>query len=140
MSRIVVAESAAGAVERVGMPESQIILAHAAIYVATSPKSNSVVEAIFAANRAVNETKVETLPNHLKDAHYPGAKTFGHGDGYLYAHDFPNHYVNQQYLPDEVKDRQFYIPSVNGEEKNIRDWFSKIRPGLWKEEEESDLS
>ena len=137
---IVVAESAAGAVERVGMPESQIILAHAAIYVATSPKSNSVVEAIFAANRAVNETKVETLPNHLKDAHYPGAKTFGHGDGYLYAHDFQNHYVNQQYLPDEVKDRQFYIPSMNGEEKNIRDWFSKIRPGLWKEEEESDLS
>ena len=137
---LLVAEAAASAAEKVGMPEAQIILAHAAITVATSPKSNSVVEAIYAANRAVNETKVETLPNHLKDAHYPGSASLGHGQGYLYAHDFENHYVRQQYLPDEVKEKQFYIPSRNGKERDVRAWFQKIRPELWKEESEHDDS
>ncbi len=137
---LLVAEAAASAAEKVGMPEAQIILAHAAITVATSPKSNSVVEAIYAANRAVNETKVETLPNHLKDAHYPGSASLGHGQGYLYAHDFENHYVRQQYLPDEVKEKQFYIPSHNGKERDVRAWFQKIRPELWKEESEHDDS
>ena len=137
---LLVAEAAASAAEKIGMPEAQIILAHAAITVATSPKSNSVVEAIYAANRAVNETKVETLPNHLKDAHYPGSSSLGHGQGYLYAHDFENHYVRQQYLPDEVKEKQFYIPSHNGKERDVRAWFQKIRPDLWKEESEHDDS
>lgn len=132
---LVVAEAAASAVEKVGMSEAQIILAHAAIQVAVSPKSNSVVEAIYAANRAVAKTKVETLPNHLKDAHYGGAASLGHGVGYKYAHDFENHYVEQQYLPDEVKNEQFYIPSLNGEEQEVRAWFKKIRPELWKEDE-----
>ncbi len=132
---LVVATSAAQAVERVGMPESQIILAHAASYVAVSPKSNAVVNAIYAANDAVRDTRIETLPPHLKDAHYKGSAKLGHGQGYLYAHDFPNHYVEQQYLPDEVKDRQFYIPSRNGEEANIRAWFHKIRPGFWEDKE-----
>lgn len=130
----VLAASCAESAERVGMPEAQIILAHAATYVATSPKSNSVVEAIYAANRSVEETKVETLPPHLKDAHYEGSQSLGHGLTYKYAHDFPNHYVEQQYLPDEVIGEQFYIPSHNGEEKEIRKWFQKIRPGFWKEE------
>ena len=135
---LIVAEAAASAAEKVGMPEAQIILAHAAITVATSPKSNSVVEAIYAANRAVNETKVETLPNHLKDAHYPGSDALGHGKGYLYAHDFENHYVRQQYLPDEVKDKKFYIPSHNGKERDVRTWFQVIRPELWKEDDNDD--
>ena len=133
---LVVATNAALAVERVGLPESQIILAHAAITVACSPKSNSVVEAIFAANRAVRDTRIETIPQHLQDAHYKGHESLGRGIGYQYAHDFENHYVEQQYLPDEVKDRQFYIPSENGGEKDVRAWFSKIRPGLWEDRED----
>lgn len=133
---LVVATSACMAVERVGMPEAQIILAHAASYVAVSPKSNSVVNAIYAANDAVRNTRVETLPPHLQDAHYKGHEDLGRGVGYQYAHDFPNHYVEQQYLPDEVKDQKFYIPSQNGEEKKIREWFSVIRPGLWEDKDE----
>ena len=128
-----VAVAACQAVERVGMPEAQIILAHAASYVAVSPKSNSVVNAIFAANDAVRSVNVETLPPHLQDAHYKGHVNLGKGVGYKYAHDYENHYVEQQYLPNEVKDMQFYIPSENGEEKQIRDWFSVIRPGLWED-------
>ena len=130
---LVVATNAALAVERIGMPESQIILSQAATYVATSPKSNSAVEAIFAANDAVQKVRVETLPPHLQDAHYQGHTSLGRGVGYKYAHLYENHYVDQQYLPDEVKDMQFYIPSENGEEKKIREWFSVIRPGLWED-------
>ena len=133
-----VAVSAAQAVERVGMPESQIILAHAAIYVACAPKSNSVVEAISAANDAVQETKVETLPKHLMDAHYHGHEALDKGVGYQYAHNFKNHYVDQQYLPDEVKDQHFYRPSANGYEQNIRRWFEKIGGHVEFLEEESD--
>ena len=133
---LVVATNAALAVERVGLPESQIILAHAAITVACSPKSNSVVNAIFAANAAVRDTRIETIPQHLQDAHYKGHDSLGRGIGYLYAHDFENHYVEQQYLPDEVKDRQFYIPSENGGEKDVRAWFRKIRPHLWEDRED----
>ena len=131
---LTVATSACLAVERVGMPEAQIILAHAASYVAVSPKSNSVVNAIYAANDAVRNTRVETLPPHLQDAHYKGHTDLGRGIGYKYAHDYENHYVEQQYLPDEVKNEKFYIPSENGEEKKIREWFSVIRPGLWEDE------
>ena len=130
---LVVATNAALAVERVGLPESQIILANAAITVATSPKSNSVVNAIYAANDAVRNTRIETIPQHLQDAHYKGHTDLGRGIGYKYAHDFENHYVEQQYLPDEVRDRQFYIPSENGGEQDVRAWFSKIRPGLWED-------
>ena len=130
---LVVATNAALAVERVGMPESQIILAHAAITVACSPKSNSVVNAIFAAKAAVRDTKIETIPQYLQDAHYKGHESLGRGVGYLYAHDFENHYVEQQYLPDEVKDMHFYVPSENGGEREVRDWFRKIRPGLWED-------
>ncbi|MBP5254680.1 MAG: replication-associated recombination protein A, partial [Lachnospiraceae bacterium] len=135
---LVVAVSACQAVERVGMPEAQIILAHAASYVACAPKSNSVVEAIGKAMDAVGQVKVETLPPHLMDAHYPGHEALGKGIGYRYAHDYPLHYVEQQYLPDEVKDRRFYIPSENGKERDIRAWFGRIRPGLWDEPTESE--
>jgi len=136
---LTVAVSAAQAVERIGMPESQIILAHAAIYVASAPKSNSVVEAIYAANRAVQEVKVETLPPHLQDAHYHGHEDLGRGIGYQYAHLFKNHYVEQQYLPDEVVGKTFYHPSDNGYEKNIRDYFTRIGHRIeWEESQNGE--
>ena len=104
---LTVAVSAAQAVERIGMPEAQIILSQAVLYVATAPKSNSAVNAIFAANENVRQYKT-TVPSHLQDAHYKGSKNLGHGIGYKYAHDYPNHYVEQQYLPDEIKNARFY--------------------------------
>ncbi|MBQ1328568.1 MAG: replication-associated recombination protein A [Eubacterium sp.] len=123
---ISVATSAALAVERVGMPEAQIILAQAATYVATAPKSNSVVNGIFAANDAVKKYSGCEVPIYLKDAHYSGAKNLG-VTGYKYAHDYPNHYVKQQYLPDAIKDMKFYEPSDNGHEKEIKKWFEFIK-------------
>ena len=123
---LTVAVSAAQAVERIGMPESQIILAQAASYVACAPKSNSACNAIFAAMDSVKSKKT-TVPVHLQDAHYKGSANLGHGIGYKYAHDYPNHYVEQQYLPDEVKDERFYIPSDNGYEKTIKEYFQKIK-------------
>ena len=123
---LTVAVSAAQAVERIGMPESQIILSQAASYVACAPKSNSACNAIFAAMDSVKSKKT-TVPVHLQDAHYRGHKNLGHGIGYKYAHDYPNHYVEQQYLPDEIKDAKFYIPSENGYEKQIREHFKKIK-------------
>lgn len=123
---IVVASACAQAVERVGMPEAQIILAHAAIYVACAPKSNSIVNAIFAANDAVKQVGNCQVPVHLRDAHYSGAKKLGNV-GYKYAHDYPNHYVEQQYLPDGLTDAKFYEPGDNGYERDIKDWFEKIK-------------
>nr|WP_330392201.1 replication-associated recombination protein A [Hespellia stercorisuis] len=123
---LTVAVSAAQAVERIGMPEAQIILAHAVLYVATAPKSNSAVNAIFAAMENVKHKKT-TVPVHLQDAHYKGSAKLGHGVGYQYAHDYPNHYVAQQYLPDEIKDEVFYEPSDNGYEKNIVEHMRHIK-------------
>ena len=116
---LVVATNAAQAVERIGMPEAQIILSQAVSYVATAPKSNAACNAIFAAMDAVKRTKT-TVPVHLQDAHYRGASKLGHGIGYKYAHDYPNHYVEQQYLPDEVKNEVFYVPGDLGYEKQIK--------------------
>lgn len=123
---IQVATSCALAAERVGMPEAQIILAHAAIYVATAPKSNSVVNAIFAANDAVKTYSNSEVPPYLRDAHYHGSAELGHV-GYKYAHDYPMHYVDQQYLPDAIKDMTFYEPGDNGYETDIKNWFKKIK-------------
>lgn len=124
---IVVAASAALAVERIGMPEAQIILAQAVAYVACAPKSNSAVSAIGEAMAVVENEKTATIPAYLMDAHYKGAAKLGHGLGYLYAHNYENHYVKQQYLPDELKDRVFYVPSDNGYEKQIKEYFKKIK-------------
>lgn len=123
---IVVATSCAQAVERIGMPEAQIILAHAAIYVACAPKSNSIVNAIFSASDAVKNISDCQVPVHLRDAHYSGAKNLGNV-GYKYAHDYPNHYVNQQYLPDQLIGEKFYEPGDNGYEKDIKEWFNIIK-------------
>lgn len=118
---LTVAVSAAQAVERIGMPEAQIILAQAAIYVATAPKSNSVITAIGEAMDAVANEKTMPVPVHLQDSHYKGAEKLGHGDGYRYPHDYPNHYIKQQYLPDGMEGREFYHMSDQGYEKNIRE-------------------
>jgi len=124
---LVVATAAALAVERLGMPEARIILAQAAAYVASAPKSNSAICAIDEAMSVVEKERTATIPSYLLDSHYKGATKLGHGIGYLYAHDFENHYVKQQYLPDEIKDRVFYVPSENGYEQKIREYFKKIK-------------
>lgn len=124
---LVVAVSAELALERVGMPESQIILSQAATYIATAPKSNSACNAIFAANDEVQASGNLPIPTHLQDAHYKGAAKLGHGTGYKYAHDYPNHYVDQQYLPYELTGREFYKPSGNGYEVKIRDHMKRIK-------------
>ncbi len=123
---LMVAVSAAQAVERIGMPEAQIILSQAVLYVATAPKSNSAVNAIFAAMDNVKHHKT-TVPAHLQDAHYKSSGKLGHGVGYKYAHDYPKHFVDQQYLPDEIKDARFYNPGDNGYEREIKDWMNYIR-------------
>ena len=118
---LVVATAAAQAVERVGMPEAQIILSHAVTYVATAPKSNASCSAIEAAMEAVRTTPNVTIPVHLQDAHYKGAAKLGHGEGYKYAHIYPKHYVQQQYMPYELNGREFYSPTDNGYEKKIQE-------------------
>lgn len=105
---LVVAVAAAQAAERIGLPEAQIILSQAVTYVATAPKSNAACNAVFDALEAVKSRKTMPVPVHLQDAHYKGAAKLGHGQGYLYAHDFPNHYVKQQYLPDGMEGSVFY--------------------------------
>ena len=122
-----VAVSAAQAVERIGMPESQIILAQAVTYVATAPKSNAACEGIFKALDAVRAKKTPPVPVHLQDKHYKGAEKLGHGIGYKYAHDYPNHYVKQQYLPDGMEHEQFYYPTELGYERQIRAHMDRIR-------------
>lgn len=123
---LVVAVSAAQAVERLGLPEARIVLAQAAAYVACAPKSNSAIMAIDRASKYVESHPDHRIPVHLMDAHYKGAAKLGHGSGYQYAHDFENHYVDQQYLPDEVKDERFYYPSENGYENTIREYFKRL--------------
>ncbi len=126
---LTVAVSAAQAVERIGMPESQIILAEAVNYVASAPKSNASYMAVAKAMKVVAETKTPPIPAHLQDAHYKSAGKLGHGLGYQYAHDFPNHYVKQQYLPDGLTEEKFYEPTDIGYEQDIRTYFKHIRDG-----------
>ncbi len=124
---LTVAVNASLAVERVGMPEAQIILSQAVLYVACAPKSNACVNAIGEAMKTVEETGNLPIPTHLQDAHYKGAAKLGHGTGYLYAHDYPNHYVKQQYLPYELSGREFYHPSGNGYEIKVKEHMKRIK-------------
>lgn len=123
---LVVATQAAQAVERLGMPEARIVLAQAAAYVACAPKSNSAIMAIDAAMQVVNKEMIATIPPYLKDAHYGGATKLGHGIGYKYAHNYKNHYVKQQYLPDELVGRSFYELSSEGYEKEMKAHMKRI--------------
>ena len=119
-----VAVAAASAVERVGMPEAQLILSQAVLYIATAPKSNSATNAVYEAMKSVKEKKT-TVPSHLRDYHYSGAKSLGRGIGYEYAHEFPKHFSKQRYLPEELGEQKFYKPSENGYERQIKkylDW------------------
>ena len=125
---LVVAVAASQAVERLGMPEAQITLSQAVTYVASAPKSNAACMAVFNAAESVKSVRT-TVPPHLQDSHYKGAAKLGHGVGYKYAHDYPNHYVEQQYLPTEILGSRFYEPTENGYEKNIREHLDRIRKG-----------
>nr|WP_296488443.1 replication-associated recombination protein A [uncultured Acetatifactor sp.] len=122
-----VAVSASLAVERIGMPEAQIILSQAAAYVACAPKSNAACQAVGQARQEVKRSGNLPIPPHLQDAHYKGAAKLGRGTGYLYAHDYPNHYVKQQYLPYELNGTEFYKPTGNGYEAKIREHMQRIR-------------
>lgn len=124
---LTVAVSAAQAVERLGMPEARIVLAQAVTYVASAPKSNAAYLAVDKALSVVRESRTAPVPAYLCDAHYKGAAKLGRGIGYKYAHDYPNHYVEQQYLPDAYKDMKFYEPTENGYEQTIREYFKKIK-------------
>ncbi len=125
---LMVAVAAAEAVNFIGLPECQINLSQAAAYVACAPKSNASVNAIFDAMNDVKHIQTSGVPNHLRDSHYPGAEKMGHGTGYKYAHDFPNNYVEQQYLPDELVGKQYYT-FQNGYELKLKNWFDKIKKG-----------
>lgn len=122
-----VAVAASQAVERLGMPEARITLAQAAAYVACAPKSNAAIMAIDEAMALVRSTQAAPVPPYLQDAHYGGAAKLGHGIGYKYAHDYPNHYVRQQYLPDAFKDQKLYHMGDLGYEKEMKEHMRRIR-------------
>lgn len=124
---LVVASAAAQAVERLGMPEARITLSQAALYVACAPKSNAAYLAVDRALQTVETTKTAPIPVHLQDSHYKGAGKLGHGAGYMYAHDYPNHYAPQQYLPDSLVGEQFYEPTEIGYERKIKEHLDKIK-------------
>ena len=124
---LVVATNASLAVERVGLPEAELILSQAAIYLACAPKSNAVTVALEEAEKAVKEGGNMPIPPHLRDAHYPGAAEFGHGTEYKYPHLYENHYVKEQYLPYELKGLNFYKPGDLGYEKKIKEHFKMIK-------------
>ncbi len=124
---LTVAVSASLAVERIGLPEARILLAQAAIYVATAPKSNASYLAVGAAQEEVRRSGNLPVPPHLQDSSYKGAKKLGRGLGYQYAHDFPNHYVEQQYLPYELTGREFFKPDGNGYETKIKEHMKRLK-------------
>lgn len=126
---LLVAVAAAQAVEHVGLPEARIPLAQAALYIATAPKSNAAYKAIGAALEAVRTERWEPVPIHLRDASYPSAKRLGHGEGYLYPHDYPGHHVEQVYLPANLVGRRFYEPSDQGYEATLQERLHKWRGG-----------
>ncbi len=131
---LTVAVSASLAVERVGMPEAEIILSHAATYVACAPKSNAACNAVYAAEAEVKKSGNLPIPPHLQDSHYKSSAKLGRGIGYKYAHDYPNHYVEQQYLPYELTGTKYYEPSWNGYEAKIREHMKFIKEEAKKQE------
>jgi len=124
---LVVATAAAHAVEYVGMPEAQIPLAQATIYLACAPKSNASFKGISRATKDVTEKRAEPVPLHLRDTNYRGSKALGHGKGYKYPHDFPGHWVEQQYMPEGIKTEPYYEPSDNGREAKIKERLAELR-------------
>lgn len=125
---MLLAHSAANALEWLGMPEARIPIAQAILYIATAPKSNSVVTAVDRAISTVETNPASAVPKHLRDAHYSGAEELGHGKGYKYPHDYPYHFVPQSYWPEGMKPHTFYEPSELGREKQIKE-----RQNFWKQ-------
>jgi len=121
---LVLANAAMQAAEFTGLPEARIILAQAAVYVACAPKSNAVYMAIDKALADVKEQRTHGVPAHLKDSHYPGAAQLGHGQGYKYAHDYPQHYVDQEYMPHKAV---YYEPTQQGYEARIKERMDKLK-------------
>src|SRR5258708_24342213 len=113
---LLIANAAAHAVEYVGLPEAALNLAHAVIHLALAPKSNSVMSALGAASAAVRDRRAGPVPMHLRDAHYRGAQSLGHGEGYVYPHDAPQGWVPQDHVPAEVAGERFYRPGRHGAE------------------------
>ena len=126
-SALTTAVAAAQAVQLIGMPEAQLNLAQATIALAVAPKSNAVVKAIGAARADVQAGKIGSVPPHLRDAHYPGAKAVGHGSAYTYSHDQPYGIAEQQYAPDEVLDAEYYQPTSLGAEAAVKERWERIR-------------
>lgn len=122
-----VAVAAMQAVQFVGMPEGRIPLAQAVTYVACAPKSNAAYLGIDRALADVRCVRIRTVPPHLQDAHYSGSQELGHGVGYRYAHDYPGHYVKQQYLPDELVGTTYYEPTENGVERRIKEHLRRLK-------------
>lgn len=125
---LMIAVAAAHALEHVGLPEAQLNLSQAAIHLATAPKSNRAALAIWNARSDVQAGAVGEVPPHLRDAHYSGAKTLGHGTGYEYPHDHPEGWVDQQYLPTEQLDKRYYEPTDHGREREVRDRMARRSP------------
>lgn len=125
---LVLAEAAFSAIHKIGMPEARIILAQCVTYLASSPKSNASYLGIESALEEVRKNPIAAVPNHLRNAPTKLMKEIGYGKNYKYAHDFDNHFVEENYLPDNLKDKQFYFPTENGQEKRLKDWLKF----LWK--------
>jgi putative ATPase len=124
---LVVANAAAQGIEYVGMPEGELLLAEAAVYIACAPKSNRAYKGLTAARQDLERLNIGTVPKHLRDANYGGAKKLGHGHDYQYPHNFPGAHVVQQYLPDALKGRKYYEPSESGREKAIKERLALLR-------------
>jgi putative ATPase len=124
---LLIAVAAADAVQYVGMPEGRIPLAEAVVYLATAPKSNAAYLALDAAISDVRAGKIGRVPKHLRDAHYAGAEKLGHGRGYRYSHDSELGVVQQQYLPDELRDTRYYTPTEHGNERDVKARLDKLR-------------
>jgi len=132
---LVLANAAFQAAEFIGWPEARIPLAEAAIYIATAQKSNSTILAIDAALEDVKSGRTLAVPEHLRDAHYAGAKRLGHGEGYKYAHYFPDHFVPQDYLGAE---KRYYEPTDQGVEKRIKERLEKWRAIIEKQRKKKE--
>ncbi len=124
---LILATSAALAVERLGMPEARILLAQAAIYVACAPKSNSSICAVDDALEHVRNTKTEPIPPYLQDAHYGGSAKLGRGIGYMYSHEYPKHWSGQEYLPESLRDTKFVELTDQGFEKHMKEWLKWLK-------------
>ena len=124
---ITITEACVSSALQLGFPEARIPLSQATIYLAQCPKSNSAVMAIESALADLDNIETGDIPLHLKDAHYLGAKNLGRGVDYKYPHNYPNHYVKQQYLPDAIKDKKYYIPGENKNEKSFEQYWNSVK-------------